>query len=831
MKKIVSTFILTLLGCGFALAQEFVVSGTVLDSLTREGEPAAVLQFFKSSDLDKPVAFTTTGTDGTFTQTLTGRGGYRLLFSNMGRRTVTRDFTYDGSSQTVDLGTILVQDDVQTLKAGTVTAQRPLVKMEVDKMTYDVANDVDSKTSTVLDMLRKVPMVSVDGQDNITVNGSSSFQVYVDGKPNQMISANPSAVFKMMPASAVKDIAVVTNPGVRYDAEGVGGVLQITTNREVTGGQSAADGAYGTLTGQASTRGYGGGVFYSQQKGKFAVNFNGNAMQNNNPGTVTDIERTAAGLTTRSHSEGDMQIPLVMGNLGMSYEIDSLNLISATAGLMRMGMTNNGLGTTEMLFGADGFKYSTDTYSKSRSNSITASADYQHLWADVPMRSFILSYQFSSSPSTSESKNLFGESSNPLLDLTDRCTDGRTGSTDHTVQADFTTPLDGIGTISTGAKFLTRHNSSDQQQYLWDGSAWDHNALSSTRYDFYNRIGAVYSELAVNLGPLGLKGGVRYEHTWQSYNQDGSASFKTDYGALVPSASLQLNLGMTSNIGLSYNLRISRPGITYLNPYRDDSDPTALNYGNPGLDVEKGHNLNLVYNYFTTKFMLNLTARYGHTGNGISPYSFYEGNILHTTYGNIVSSSISGLNAFMMLNAGAKTRIILNGGLDYSDFRSEVLGQSNSGWSYNVLLGLQQTLPWDIRFSANGILMSRTYSLQGWNTGISIGTAGLTKTFLDDRLSVSVNAVSQLSNKDLTVKSFSQTKDFTMNMSTTVPIRQVSLSVSWTFGKQGNFGVKTARRTITNDEVINTQSTAEALSGSGALGGSSSGSTSVPTGM
>lgn len=831
MKKIVSTFILTLLGCGFALAQEFVVSGTVLDSLTREGEPAAVLQFFKSSDLDKPVAFTTTGTDGTFTQTLTGRGGYRLLFSNMGRRTVIRDFTYDGSSQTVDLGTILVQDDVQTLKAGTVTAQRPLVKMEVDKMTYDVANDVDSKTSTVLDMLRKVPMVSVDGQDNITVNGSSSFQVYVDGKPNQMISANPSAVFKMMPASAVKDIAVVTNPGVRYDAEGVGGVLQITTNREVTGGQSAADGAYGTLTGQASTRGYGGGVFYSQQKGKFAVNFNGNAMQNNNPGTVTDIERTAAGLTTRSHSEGDMQIPLVMGNLGMSYEIDSLNLISATAGLMRMGMANNGLGTTEMLFGADGFKYSTDTYSKSRSNSITASADYQHLWADVPMRSFILSYQFSGSPSTSESKNLFGESSNPLLDLTDRRTDGRTGSTDHTVQADFTTPLDGIGTISTGAKFLTRHNSSDQQQYLWDGSAWDHNALSSTRYDFYNRIGAVYSELAVNLGPVGLKGGVRYEHTWQSYNQDGSASFKINYGDLVPSASLQLNLGMTSNIGLSYNLRISRPGITYLNPYRDDSDPTALNYGNPDLDVEKGHNFNLVYNYFTTKFMLNLTARYGHTGNGISPYSFYEGNILHTTYGNIVSSSISGLNAFMMLNAGARTRIILNGGLDYSDLRSDVLGQSNNGWSYNVLLGLQQTLPWDIRFSANGILMSRTYSLQGWNTGISIGTAGLTKTFLDDRLSVSVNAVSQLSNKDLTVKSFSQTKDFTMNMSTTVPIRQVSLSVSWTFGKQGNFGVKTARRTITNDEVINTQSTAEALSGSGALGGTSSGSTSVPTGM
>ena len=316
MKKILATLTLILTAGVLAFAQRTVVTGTVLDSLTREGEPAAVLQFFKASDLEKPIAFTTTDTDGSFSQVLTGNGEYRLLFSNMGRKTLHRNFTLTGG-ETLDLGTILIQDDVQTLQAGGVTALRPLVKMEVDKMTCDVANDVDSKSSTVLDMLRKVPMVSVDGQDNITVNGSSSFQVYVDGKPNQMISANPSVVFKMMPASSVKDISVVTNPGVRYDAEGVGGVLQITTNREATGGQSVADGAYGTVTGMASTRGYGGGVFYSQQKGKFAVNFNGNAMYSNAAGTVTDLERTGSGMTTRSHSEGGMKIPMVMGNLGL----------------------------------------------------------------------------------------------------------------------------------------------------------------------------------------------------------------------------------------------------------------------------------------------------------------------------------------------------------------------------------------------------------------------------------------------------------------------------------------------------------------------------------
>ncbi len=831
MKKIFTAIVASILFGTVASAQQTNVTGIVLDSLSREGEPAAILQFFKAPDYDKPVAFTTTDNDGKFSQALSEKGEYRMVFNNMGRKSVTHSFTLDGTAPSLDLGTILVQDDIRTLEAGTVVAQRPLVRMEVDRMTYDVANDVDSRTSTVLDMLRKVPMVSVDGQDNITVNGSSSFVVYVDGKPNQMISSNPSVVFKMMPASAVKDISVVTNPGVRYDAEGVGGVLQITTNREVTGGASAAEGAYGTLTAQASTRGGGAGVFYNQQKGKFAMSLTGNAMLNNSPGTTIDIERTTtAGMTTSMHSEGTMKNPIALGNLNLSYEIDSLNLVSATAGLMRLGTISDNTGLTTMGFGGTGFSYTSSTWSKGNTASVTASADYQHLWAGSPNRSFVLSYQFSASPTVTESKNTFGRTDNPLLDLTDRRTDGKTNSLDHTVQADFTTPVDGIGTLSTGAKFISRHNFSDQMNYLWNGSGWDHNKAGSTKYDYFNRIGAAYTEMAVNLGTVGIKAGARYEYTWQDYSQDGGSTFKTSYGCLVPTASVQLNLGMTSNIGLSYNMRISRPGITYLNPYRDDSDPTALSYGNPDLEVEKAHNVSLVYNYFSTKLMLNLTARYGYTGNGISPYSFYEGNILHSTFGNIVKSSSAGLNAFVMVNAGAKTRIILNGSADYSDLRSDVLDQKNSGWSGTGLVGFQQTLPWDLRFSANAILMSRTKDLQGWSTGISLGTLGLTKTFLDDRLSVSLSAVSPLGSGSLAIKSHSETRDFISDMSMAVPIRQASLSISWTFGKQGNYGVKKARRTITNDDVINTQSTAETLNGSGALGGSGT-STSLPAGM
>ena len=106
-----------------AHAQSTAVTGTVLDSLTRNGEPSAIIQFFKTEDLSKPIAYTTTGENGRFSQELTGKGSYSLIFSNMGRKEKRVDFTIDGRS-VLDLGEILVEDDVQTLKAGSVTAQK-----------------------------------------------------------------------------------------------------------------------------------------------------------------------------------------------------------------------------------------------------------------------------------------------------------------------------------------------------------------------------------------------------------------------------------------------------------------------------------------------------------------------------------------------------------------------------------------------------------------------------------------------------------------------------------------------------------------------------------
>ena len=175
-------------------AQTTTITGELLDSLTHESEPFATIRVFKGGKMDKPVAMSVTDDDGKILQKVDGTGNFTVTISSMGRKMITRKVHLSAVNPTLSLGTILMQDDEKMMKGVEVVAQKPLVKMETDKMSYDIENDVDSKSKTVLDMLRKVPMVTVDGQDNITVNGQGSFKVYVDGKPNVMFSANPSPV-------------------------------------------------------------------------------------------------------------------------------------------------------------------------------------------------------------------------------------------------------------------------------------------------------------------------------------------------------------------------------------------------------------------------------------------------------------------------------------------------------------------------------------------------------------------------------------------------------------------------------------------------------------
>ena len=677
------------------------------------------------------------------------------------------------------------------LEGVTVTRMRRNVKADADKISYDVKNDADAKASTVLDMLRKVPMVTVDGEDNITVNGSSSFKVYVDGKPNMMMSTAPSQIFRAMPATMVKSIEVMTNPGAKYDAEGSAGVLNIVMNKEAAAAMGGAptNGYNGSVRAQAGNKSAGGSAFISGQQDK--LTYSANAMYNHSyPGeTTTTMERQQLGtvhttMTTASASKP--KTPFAMGNLSLSYELDPMSTLGLTAGITSFNMKTGGRSTTTMggaLYG-NGYQYATNTDMKMSRTSFSGSLDYQRFLNKDRSSSLTLTYQLTYAPTTNETDSRFDILTDATtgMDLTDRYSDNKERTTDHIFQADYTTPLSEGITLNAGLKFSHRKATSDAKYYLEDV----YNESLSSEYDYKNCILAGYAEFVSKFGKWSAKAGARYEQTWQAvnYHLGNGDDFKTDYGNLVPSASLSYSFAPATNLGLTYNMRISRPGISYLNPYTDRSNPTALTYGNPDLDTEKTHSVGLVFNTFSSKLMLNVNLRHSFTDNAIEQYSFYDSdNLLNTTYDNTAKNHVTSLNVYLQWMLHKNTRIFMNGGTDYSDMRSKALDQKNSGWHANAMLGLQQTLPADIKLGAYLITSTKRYNLQGWSTGFNLLTANLSKTFFDDKLTLTLSAMTPLGNGGkLNIESYTNGKDFTNHMQVNVPLQSISFSVAYNFG-------------------------------------------------
>ena len=801
MKKFVVFVAMALVSVQAAFSQT-VVKGKILDSQSREAEVGAVVQVFDGQPSEgRAVGYAISDSLGAFSiRVAAGRiaaeGTVQVM--NLGRKTLEYSIT---PAPEVDLGEILISDEVETLAGSTVTALKTLVKIDADRLTYDIEADTDSKTMTVLEMLRKVPMVTVDAQDNITVNGSSSFKVYVDGRPNQMLSANPSQMFKLMPASNIKSIEVVTNPGAKYDAEGTGGVLEIKT-KTGSGSKVVSDGVYGTVTGEINTRlGLDGGLNLNAQKGKWTFGadisvgtdpFNGVLRES----TQTNKNATAGmAASTVSSYTGNADQRYVWSDINASYEIDSLNLITAYIGANRFYNSSYVVDGTMKTYDTAGNLLnelvqggnSTSTW-----NGLNGTIDFQHRFAGQENKYITLSYQYSGRPYGGDAEMVYGTDTRRSLTDDD--------SREHTLQFDYTTPLwNDKHNLSAGLKYILRKNVANDIQDV------ELPAEQASVYDYRNDIGAAYAEYSGTFGKFIGKAGLRYEHTWVDvdYATNPSMNFSTDYPVLVPNLSLQYNVGMASNVSFSYNMRISRPGINYLNPYRDEINMNAVSYGNTAIEAEKSHRFQLAYNMASPKWVLSLRLMESFGQGGIGQYSFYDdAGLLNTTYGNIQNSSRTSLNAYVNWNASNKTRIYAFGDGGYEYYLNTLDGLSNGGWTARGGFGAQHTLPWDLRLSGNLFMNTGGISLQGYHTGFGFVSLGVTKSFLQDRLSFSLRGQSNLGLGQLEFRSHTESGSFVMDQMQRIPIRSASFSVSYTFGKNQNIQRRKTVRSITNDDLV-----------------------------
>ncbi len=789
-------FVVLQLSAQTASTTGFTIKGQVVDSLSNETVPYATIRITMAQNPGQPVKLLACDENGKFEASLKTPGKYIALIQSVGMQPYQKTFTLQAGQPTLNLGKILVQETSQKLGEVTVTAQKPLVKAEIDKITYNLEEDPEAITNNALEMLRKVPMLTVDGDDQIQLKGSSNFKVYINGKPSNLMTNNPSEVLKSMPANTIKNIEVITDPGAKYDAEGVAGIINIIT-------KSALQGYTGTISANADDQGSaGGGGYVSLKVGKFGLTGNYNYNYRRSPYTNSYSYRENFNSTDMKYltqtGRSKSRFPMQYGYLEASYEIDTLNLLSLSGNLFNGTRKSYSESNELMQDGAEMPVYEFNRYSNSENTfgGTELNLDYQHS-TSLKDELLTISYKFNHSPDNSTYTNNIDTvlGSDLYKPLPNEWKKNKAHTNEHTGQLDYTRPFPKGQSIEAGVKYILRQSDSKTDRTV------DNEPAQQPNSDFKHtqHIYAAYASYNIKWKKWGFKAGARAEGTHMDVKSD--SSFNKNFFNVVPSVNLAYQIDQSQNLRLTYNMRIQRPGIWFLNPYIDNQDPLNITYGNPKLDAEKRHNISLNYSMFTQKFNINFSVNYNFVNNGIERYMVNDPsqpNVAQYTYGNIGKSHSVGAFLYGSWNPINQFRISVNGGVDYQDLSSESEG-SNSGWNGRVFSNLQYTFPLDFRINVHGGYFAPRISLQGKSSSMYFVGFNLSKDFLQKKLTVSLGV------RDPFWKYKEMTQTSTNRMFYRESInnwigRSFSIRVSYRFGDMKS-AIKKVKRGISNDDV------------------------------
>lgn len=694
MSRITSFFIALITFAGSSAAN-LMVKGHVVD-LQGNPEAYATIRIFAEGDTVKAEALGVVDEEGNFSQSLSKPGTYILNITSVGKVPFSHAFKLAASGY--DFGTITMADNASELGEVVVEVRKPLVKKEIDRIGYDVQADDDSKTANLSDMLRKVPMVTVDADGTIKVKGSSNFKIYKNGKPNKSFTSNAKDIFKALPASLIKKIEVITDPGAKEDAEGTGAILNIVTNDD-----SEFAGIMGMLSTQAGTnKSPGANIWLTGNVGKVNLSVNGGYFHIDRKMAHNDVYKeqvyTDSGnrLISKSSPEG-------WGDIGFwgfdgSYELDSLNLFTAEFNGFAQNINGEGM-TSSIQTSPDGtplFSYDTRLAGKpyGRYISFNGGINYQRMTRRKG-ETITLLYQIANSRNKSDQESTYDNLFNfpapyqAMIALSDQ------KFLEQTAQADWARPIFKNGNMSVGGKFIYRNNhATGSNEYISEQTAF-----RATNFIHTTSISALYADYRHTFGPLSARAGLRYEYSHMKAKfKDGSEpDFSSNLNDWVPNLSVMWNVNDANSLKLSYTTRISRPDISQLDP-NITTTPTSQSSGNPDLESVYNQSIALNYSLLKQNFNINFDVSYAFSNNNVTSFTYLRpgsDDYLITSYDNIGRNRQVYFSLFSQWSVTKKTSLMLNASTNWS--RILIPEISNSHWGYSVFFRVSQNLPWELK--------------------------------------------------------------------------------------------------------------------------------------
>lgn len=798
--KHVYFLLLTIMLAGTAFSQSSI-TGTIKDSAQQVVIPFVSVTLFKSTDSHTPVKTLYSDKEGKFTVTAdTGRYTVILTHTAFAKKTIV---VQKQANSNVDLAAIFLSPVTGQLGNVTVRATRPLIEQTNDKITFNVENDPAAKTETASDILRKTPLVTVDGEGNVQLNGQSNFKILLNGKETAMFAQNVKEALKGFPGALIVKIEVITTPSAKYDAEGVGGIINIITKKKVAGYSGSLSSHYSTLNNYSES------INLNIKTGKVGIT-GFYSLSGMKPQKSTILSETVAydptvfasrfleGTRTRKSFYNS-------GNLELSYELDSLNTVVAygnlSSGHSRSLLQQQIL--TTLATSSTTSSLNQDVAAEYPSSGV--GADYTRKFARKPEQE--LSLRFNGQFSRNEDVNSSIQD-NPGTDrFVLNNSDSR--NKEYTLQLDFIKPLKKNQRLETGAKVIARRAASNFESLLKynQSEQYQSNPSNTDRFQYNQQVYSGYGSYNINVKDYGIRIGLRLEHTIVDGDFISSkTAVAQEYTKLIPNINISRKVSPSLTSVLSYTQRLQRPYITNLNPFVNNNDSLNISYGNPNLGPQVLHNLSLQNRITKGKTFMNVTLNGSYSNDLITQYVSYDKatGVTATTSGNVgeelqlsMSFNISTpigkkLNVFTsMLGRYNKTENTIN----KMEGVESLSGATFVGYNYRVTT--------KFTFSGSGGIMQNPKTLAYTNKANYFYQFNFAYKFFGEKLSVTAY-FNNMHSKYFDYKTTINNANFrTVNTNRNL-YRVIFFGATWRFGKLKEQTSK--KKGVTNDDLIGGQS-------------------------
>lgn len=777
------------------------ITGVVVDSTT--GSPLAYITVGLKND-SGVIKAAVTREDGSFIFSDLKPLSYSLTIMAMGFRKQTLQVDLAAANGRAAIGSIGIVRQSNTLKEVKVTGEKPIISQQIDGISYDLQADPDSKGSNVLEMMRKIPHISLDADDNVLLNGDAGYKVLINGKPSSMAERNLKAVLRSMPASTIQKIEVITTPSSKYDSEGFGGIINIITNKR------PADGYKGTinLNGRTPVGGPGMGGSFVLKSGKWGIAASGAASIHNSPETSTVIDRVATGNqkgqllqhgTEKSNSRN--------GYIGaeISYEADSLNLISLQLNINGNRDKDNST-QQSVLESGDGYlqRYDIASEGETHGNGKDVSVNYQLGFKRNKKELLTFSYRYFTYDSRYGTDISVLDTFN--YSLSDYKQLNRQGASEQTAQVDYLFTIGKVA-VESGVKAIFRNNEGDFQTSVFDyltGSFKTDTGLSNVLRNRQNIL-AAYNTYEYGINGWSFKGGVRIEYTSIDADFLSSASnVKQHYFNVMPAVSIGKKLSKRSMMTFGFRQRIKRPGVSQLNPFVDRSNPNVERTGNPELSPALLNGLQLGYTY-SGKVSIVAGVDYAFFNKLAIPVSSFipETNVVRTRFEN--AGGGKGLSGSLNISYPATKRLnlTLNNNFVYIWTKSVSKGADieNQGFMYTIAASAGYRFDDGWRINGNLNVIGPKVTFQGTSNSVVTSSLGVTKSILRDKMSLSASLINPFSKFRNDIRS-TFGNDFEQNITRQLYFRTISFNLNYNFGKLKE-SIRKNKRGIKNDDVSN----------------------------